>query len=87
MPEQVVNADRVAALGLGRPARFTRRHGRHAAQRARRRHLQPDDPGNVARMQAEIRAAGGVDAGVRAIDDPLGAGPVRATYDVAGQIS
>lgn len=36
---------------------------------------------NVARMQAEVRAAGGVEAGVRAIEDHLAAGPVQATPD------
>jgi MGT family glycosyltransferase len=71
MPEQAVNADRVVALGLGH--RLAVQAVTADALRAALDAVTSSTAirANLARMQAEVRAAGGVDAGVQAIEDYL----------------
>lgn len=71
MPEQAVNADRVVALGLGQQLDV-----RAVTADALRDALDQvtsssEIRANLTRMQAEVRAAGGVDAGVQAIENHL----------------
>jgi MGT family glycosyltransferase len=71
MPEQAVNADRVVALGLGQQLDV-----RAVTADALRDALDQvtsssEIRANLTRMQAEVRAAGGVDAGVQAIGNHL----------------
>ena len=71
MPEQAVNADRVAALGLGRkldPQTITAEALRSAVDQVT---VSPVIQANLHRMQAEVRDAGGAEAGVQAIEEYL----------------
>ena len=71
MPEQAVNADRVAVLGLGQtldPQAVTAEALRSAVEELT---SSPDIRANLDRMQAEVRSAGGVDAGAHAIEEYL----------------
>jgi MGT family glycosyltransferase len=71
MPEQAVNADRVAALGLGR--RLSRATVTASALRRALDEVMasPEIRANLARMRAETRAAGGAAAGAQAIEEYL----------------
>jgi MGT family glycosyltransferase len=71
MPEQAVNADRVAALGLGRkldPQTITAEALRSAVDQVT---VSPVIQANLHRMQAEVRHAGGAEAGAQAIEEYL----------------
>ncbi|MDT0352646.1 macrolide family glycosyltransferase [Pseudonocardia charpentierae] len=71
MPEQAVNADRVAALGLGvklDPQAITADALRSAVAQVT---VSPVIRTNLHRMQAEVRDAGGVEAGAQAIEEYL----------------
>jgi MGT family glycosyltransferase len=71
MPEQVVNADRVAALDLGRkldPQAITADALRSAVDQVV---VSPVIQANLHRMQAEVRDAGGAEAGAQAIEEYL----------------
>jgi MGT family glycosyltransferase len=71
MPEQAVNADRVAALGLGRkldPQAITADALRSAVDQVT---LSPVIRTNLDRMQTEVRDAGGAEAGAQAIEEYL----------------
>jgi MGT family glycosyltransferase len=71
MPEQAVNADRVAALGLGLkldPQAITADALRSAVDQVT---VSPVIQANLHRMQAEVRDAGGAEAGAHAIEEYL----------------
>jgi MGT family glycosyltransferase len=71
MPEQAVNADRVAALGLGLkldPQDITADALRSAVDQVT---ASPVIQANLHRMQAEVRDAGGAEAGAQAIEEYL----------------
>jgi MGT family glycosyltransferase len=71
MPEQAVNADRVAALGLGvklDPQAITADALRSAVDQVT---VSPVIQANLHRMQAEVRDAGGAEAGAQAIEEYL----------------
>jgi MGT family glycosyltransferase len=71
MPEQAVNADRLAALGLGvklDPQAITADALRSAVDQVT---VSPVIQANLHRMQAEVRDAGGAEAGAQAIEEYL----------------
>jgi MGT family glycosyltransferase len=71
MPEQAVNADRIAQLGLGRrlgPEVVTAGALRSALDEVT---SSPGVRAALARMQAEVRGGGGPEAGARAIEEHL----------------
>jgi MGT family glycosyltransferase len=72
MPEQVVNADRIVELGLGRrlePESLTPAELRRAVDDVTR---SPEIAANLARMRAEARRGGGAAGGADAIEEHLG---------------
>jgi MGT family glycosyltransferase len=71
MPEQAVNADRVAVLGLGQPLDPQAVTAEALCSAVEGLTSSPDIRANLDWMQVEVRSTGGVDAGAHAIEEYL----------------
>jgi MGT family glycosyltransferase len=71
MPEQAVNADRAAALGLGRPLNLQAVTAEALRAAVDDVIADPVIRTNLDRMRSEIHCAGGVSAGAQAIEEYL----------------